>query len=241
MFRSVQSGCYFNVGASLGEGEVNQYGGVIAHRSRYQMIIGVRGGTGRYSVMGGISDVESDVYVGGIPYDRLQGVVEGIDHAADATFRAKYDYTKLNASGSLKVAGGVFQTVSNLYVSASGKGMIEIGGDTNTLLSANDIVLTKTVDGDKTYVSDLVFTVGADGVGVLKANGRLIIGDGAKLKVTVTEMPEASWTKLIEYGEIDGEFASIEFDGEGEIVKRTRKGVNAYWLHKPKGLALILR
>ena len=262
---ALKNGAYLRVGAGRGEGDINQLGGAFYHDSRFQAVLGLWGGIGRWTLTSNATaTVLSDVYVGGALTNVLCGFVEGVNNGYHADFIKTFDVENHTAKGTLSVMSGTFFTPSNIYVSVDGEGALVLGQDKAAWMLAKDVVLSNTVDSVNatTYRSTLRFVFGADGCarlvcgekgagGVPQPTGRLVIGEGSKLEIDLSGLTDqrTSWYPLVNCAEIEGSFADGDVtvtpppsgNGGGSLVAATHDGVNGYWWVIPRGMLLIFK
>ena len=232
---------------SAGEGDINQLGGAFYHDSRFQAVLGLWGGIGRWTLTSNATaTVLSDVYVGGSLTNVLCGFVEGVNNGYHADFIKTFDVENHTAKGTLSVMSGTFFTPSNIYVSVDGEGALVLGPDKSAWMLARDVVLSNTVDAANatTYRSTLRFVFGADGCarlvcgekdagGVPQPTGRLVIGEGSKLEIDLSGLTDqrTSWYPLVSCAEIEGSFADEDVtvtpppsgNGGGSLVAATHE------------------
>mgnify|MGYP007092397939 CR=1 FL=1 len=168
-------GLYLRVGSGRGEGDINQMGGAFYHSGRYQAVLGLWGGTGRWTLTSNATArVCSDVYVGGSLTNLLCGFVEGKNVGASPEFMSTFDVDDHTAKGTLSVVSGTFLSPSNLFVSVDGTGTLVLGEDPAARLVARNVVLSNTVDAARgaRYPSTLKFVFGAEGCGRLVCGRR---------------------------------------------------------------------
>ena len=258
-------GGYLRVGTGRGEGDINQLGGTLYHSSRFQAVLGLWGGIGRWTLMSNsTATVLSDVYVGGSLTNVLRGFIEGKNDGYHADFIATFDVNNHTSKGTLSVMSGTFFTPSNIYVSVDGEGALVLGQDKKAWMLARDVVLSNTVDSanSTTYRSTLRFVFGEDGCaqlvcggknaqGVPQPTGRLVVGEGSKLEIDLTELTDkkASWYPLVSCAEIVGSFADADVTVTqpesrkvgGKLVAAVRNGVNGYWWFVPRGSLMLFK
>ena len=262
---ALKNGAYLRVGAGRGEGDINQLGGTFYHDSRFQAVLGLWGGIGRWTLTSNATaTVLADVYVGGSLTNVLCGFVEGVNNGYSEGFIKTFDVEDHTAKGTLSVMSGTFFTPSNIYVSVDGEGALVLGQDKAAWMLAKDVILSNTVDSAnaKTYRSTLRFVFGADGCarlvcgekgagGVPQPTGRLVIGEGSKLEIDLSALTDqrTSWYPLVSCAEIEGSFADGDVtvtpppsgNGGGSLVAATHDGVNGYWWVIPRGMLLIFK
>ncbi len=258
-------GAYLRVGSGRGEGEINQLGGTLYHSGRFQAVLGLWGGTGRWTLTSNsTATVLSDVYVGGALTNDLRGFVEGKNIGHSDNFKTTFDVEDHTAKGTLSVMSGTFFTPSNIYVSVDGEGSLVLGQDKTAWMLAKGVVLSNTVDSanSTTYRSTLRFVFGEDGCarlvcgakgadGVPQATGRLVVGEGSKLEIDLTDLTDqkTSWYPLISCAEIEGSFADADItvtqpDSRkvgGSLVYATHNGMNGYWWVIPRGTLMLFK
>lgn len=258
-------GLYLRVGSGRGEGDINQMGGAFYHSGRYQAVLGLWGGTGRWTLTSNATArVCSDVYVGGSLTNLLCGFVEGKNVGASPEFMSTFDVDDHTAKGTLSVVSGTFLSPSNLFVSVDGTGTLVLGEDPAARLVARNVVLSNTVDAARgaRYPSTLKFVFGAegcgrlvcgaeDGAGVVQPTGRLIVSPGSKLEVDLSALRNRSdtWHPLVACAELEGSFAPSDVtvtppaDGSlcGSLFVGTHKGVNGLWWVIQRGAMIIIR
>ena len=259
------SRAYLRVGTSRGEGDINQLGGTLYHGSTYQAVLGLWGGTGRWTLTSNsTATVLSDVYVGGALTNDLRGFVEGKNNGYHADFIKTFDVNNHTAKGTLSVMSGTFFTPSNIYVSVDGEGALVLGQDKTAWMLAKGVVLSNNVDSanSTTYRSTLRFVFGPDGCarlvcggkdsgGVPQPTGRLVVGEGSKLEIDLTDLTDqkTSWYPLISCAEIEGSFAAADItvtqpDSRkigGSLVYATHNGMNGYWWVIPRGTLMLFK
>lgn len=258
-------GLYLRVGSGRGEGDINQMGGAFYHSGRYQAVLGLWGGTGRWTLTSNATArVCSDVYVGGSLTNLLCGFVEGKNVGASPEFMSTFDVDDHTAKGTLSVVSGTFLSPSNLFVSVNGTGTLVLGEDPAARLVARNVVLSNTVDAARgaRYPSTLKFVFGAegcgrlvcgaeDGAGVVQPTGRLVVSPGSKLEVDLSALRNRSdtWHPLVACAELEGAFAPSDVtvtppaDGSlcGSLFVGTHKGVNGLWWVIQRGAMIIIR
>lgn len=258
-------GLYLRVGSGRGEGDINQMGGAFYHSGRYQAVLGLWGGTGRWTLTSNATArVCSDVYVGGSLTNLLCGFVEGKNVGASPEFMSTFDVDDHTAKGTLSVVSGTFLSPSNLFVSVDGTGTLVLGEDPAARLVARNVVLSNTVDAARgaRYPSTLKFVFGAEGcgrlvcgaeddAGVVQPTGRLVVSPGSKLEVDLSALRNRSdtWHPLVACAELEGSFAPSDVtvtppaDGSlcGSLFVGTHKGVNGLWWVIQRGAMIIIR
>ena len=258
-------GGYLRVGTGRGEGDINQLGGTLYHGSRFQAVLGLWGGIGRWTLTSNsTATVLADVYVGGSLTNVLRGFIEGKNNGYHADFIKTFDVENHTAKGTLSVMSGTFFTPSNIYVSVDGEGALVLGQDKSAWMLAKNVVLSNTVDSanSTTYRSTLRFVFGEDGCarlvcgtkgsgGVPQPTGRLVIGKGSKLEIDLTDLTDqkTSWYPLVNCAEIEGSFAAADVtvtqpDSRkvgGSLVYATHNGMNGYWWVIPRGTLMLFK
>jgi hypothetical protein len=255
---------YLRIGTSRGEGDINQLGGTLYHSGIYQAVLGLWGGIGRWTLSSNsTATVLSDVYVGGSLTNVLRGFVEGKNNGYHADFIMTFDVENHTAKGTLSVLSGTFYTPSNIFVSVDGEGSLVLGPDKASSMLAKGVVLSNTVDSvnDTTYRSTLKFVFGPDGCarlvcggkvgGVPQPTGRLVVGEGSKLEIDLTDLTDkrTSWYPLVNCAEIEGDFSSADVsvtppasgNGGGSLVRGVHNDVNGYWWVVPRGTLLMFK
>jgi hypothetical protein len=262
---ALKNGAYLRVGAGRGEGDINQFGGTFYHDSRFQAVLGLWGGIGRWTLTSNsTATVLADVYVGGSLTNVLRGFVEGVNNGYNADFIKTFDVENHTAKGTLSVMSGTFFTPSNIYVSVDGEGTLVLGQDKSAWMLAKNVVLSNTVDSanSTTYRSTLRFVFGEDGCARLvcgakgagdvpQATGRFVIGEGSKLEIDLTGLTDqrTSWYPLVNCAEIEGSFAAADVTVTqpdtrkvgGSLVYGTHNGVNGCWWVVPRGTMLMFK
>ena len=226
-------GVYLRVGTGRGEGDINQLGGTLYHDSRFQAVLGLWGGTGRWTLSSNsTATVLADVYVGGSLTNVLCGFVERAmrtdgrgNNGYSTDFIQTFDVENHTAKGTLSVLSGTFFTPSNIYVSVDGEGALVLGPDKASYMLAKEVVLSNTVDSANsvTYRSTLRFVFGPEGCarlvcgrkdagGAPQPTGRLVVGEGTKLEIDLTALTDkrVSWHPLVNCAEIEGDFAEAD-------------------------------
>ena len=236
------SGAYFRVGSGSSEGYVVQTGGIINHRDRYQVCVGNWGGHGEWIVSNGLTKVAADTYVGGIATNVMLGFIAGRNNSAA---EKKYDFDDYTGVGLLRVAGGTYTSVSNLFFSMRGTGRLEMGPSADARLEAKDLTLASSTDGSATYRSSVLFTCGAEGTGCVALSGALTIAEGTKLTVDLSAYAGTKASlKLFTAAAVNGAFA----DGDIELIRneQTRDAVvvqdgKCVRVRIPRGVLILVR
>lgn len=209
------------VGCGYGYGRVTQAGGVFNGTVWTPTEIGFAGGEGEWLQSGGEAKLGGDVFVGGVATNFNATV------AGQTVGWKTCPCLRQDSKGLLSVTGGTFTLASgkNLYVSAFGAGTLALGG--TGVITANEVVLTNTVDeaNGKTYPATVKVTLSADGAGLIRAS-KLVIAEGTKLIVDVGSY-EGRSRAFAEAPVIEGAFQDITYIGAnkdyGKVFARNGK------------------
>ena len=209
------------VGCGYGYGRVTQAGGVFNGTVWTPTEIGFAGGEGEWLQSGGEAKLGGDVFVGGVATNFNSTV------AGQTAGWKTCPCLRQDSKGLLSVTGGTFTLASgkNLYVSAFGAGTLALGG--TGVITANEVVLTNTVDeaNGKTYPATVKVTLSADGAGLIRAS-KLVIAEGTKLIVDVGSY-EGRSRAFAEAPVIEGAFQDITYIGAnkdyGKVFARNGK------------------
>lgn len=257
---------YLMIGVGPAEGELNQTGGSVDHRSTgwtsasyikpdgtsnfvHDVYIGLAGATGRYRLSGGQFYAVNRVFVGGAPTNDLCRSTIGSLPAAN------HDGTRKDGFGLLSLQGGTFVTTTNVYVGAYGRGRLELG--TNAYLSAKTLVLSNDTE------SVLSAALGDTGFGPadrdfvpVKLSGELVIAEGAKIEIDASGLTTLKGgRKRIVTAEkgVRGAFDASNVEiieptaASDEVKERIRKGTivsdatGLFFRPAPQGLLMIVR
>jgi hypothetical protein len=197
------------------------------------MVLGLCGGKGTYSISGGSCDYGNMVFVGGVDMETL--------NRPDA--QNNMPANDGSSVGLLEITGGSFRARKSLYVGVLGRGTVHVSGSGSLIVDAN-LVLSKSV----AEASLLKLTVIGDTPPTVSVAGSLMVRDGAKLEVDVSDFTTTDvWTKLVSCSSRDGDFAAKDVkvisDGvRGSLVfDRASDGTGSIWWYRPKGTTVVLR
>ena len=230
------------VGAGNAVGSITQTGGELysvtdggsfSFWSRSAMVLGLCGGKGTYSMSAGKCDYGNMVYVGGIDLETLSRPnAQGNMPANDGS-----------SVGLLEIAGGSFRARKSLHVGDLGKGTVHVSGSGSLTVDMN-LVLSNSV----AEASLLKLTAIGDTPPAVTVGGSLIVSDGAKLEVDVSDFTTTNvWTKLVSCSSRNGDFAAEDVKVVGEGVRgslvfdRASDGTGSIWWYRPRGTTVVLR
>jgi len=230
------------VGAGNAVGSVTQTGGKLysvtdggsfSYWSRSAMVLGVCGGNGSYSISAGSCDYGNMVYVGGIDLATI--------NRPDA--QKNMPVNDGSSVGLLEITGGSFRARKSLHVGDLGKGTVHVSGNGSFAVDMN-LVLSNSV----AEASLLKLTAIGDTPPAVTVGGSLIVSDGAKLEVDVSDFTTTNvWTKLVSCSSRNGDFAAEDVKVVGEGVRgslvfdRASDGTGSIWWYRPRGTTVVLR
>ena len=241
----------FVIGAGRATGRMLQTGGEVYHglgissaqaRENRPMIVGFAGGTGTYVISNGVTTVNAAIYVGGVETNVLKRKL--------ITNWPGDEFADRTAVGKLVVAGGTLNNIANdLVVGADGSGTLEVGpGATvsvgRTYNNQGNIVLSNRTE------SVTRFVLGSDGVGVLTTPNKLIVANGAKLEVDVSDYTGMDrWVKLINCAQREGSFADADISVVGKcprgnckvVQDRQDDSTGSVWLYVSRGFVVSFK
>ncbi|MGI6495603.1 MAG: hypothetical protein ACOX5G_05865 [Kiritimatiellia bacterium] len=166
----------------------------------HPVFIGLNGGHGDYRLLGGVSDIQDDLFIGGISLQQelfSRGFLAGGNETSDGykTLVFQPPASAPETFGRLYIDGGSM-TVTNHYqkwnrcpgwsppvvpgkvwVGLNGRGVIDMGEKGS--LKCRELILTNATS------SAVSFTFGETGVAPITVNEKLTIAEGAKLAVDV--------------------------------------------------------
>ena len=209
-------------------------GGSFSYWSRSAMVLGICGGKGTYSMSAGSCDYGNVVYVGGVALDTVNR--PGAQNNMPANDGSSV--------GLLEISGGSFRVRKSLHVGDLGSGTVHVSG-TGALSVDMNLVLSNFVAG----ATLLKLTVVGDTPPAVTVGGSLIVSEGAKLEVDVTDFTGTEvWTKLVSCGSRTGSFAQgdvrvVGADGvRGSVVfDRASDATGSIWWYRPRGTTVVLR
>ena len=145
--------------------------------------------------------------------------------------------------GLLEIAGGSFRARKSLHVGDLGKGTVHVSGSGSLTVDMN-LVLSNSV----AEASLLKLTVAGDTPPAVSVAGSLIVSEGAKLEVDVSDFATTNvWTKLVSCSSRNGDFAAEDVKVVGEGVRgslvfdRASDGTGSIWWYRPRGTTVVLR
>ena len=197
------------------------------------MVLGICGGNGSYSISAGSCDYGNMVYVGGVALETL--------NRPDA--QKNMPANDGSSVGLLEIAGGSFRARKSLHVGDLGKGTVHVSGSGSLTVDMN-LVLSNSV----AEASLLKLTAIGDTPPAVTVGGSLIVSDGAKLEVDVSDFTTTNvWTKLVSCSSRNGDFAAEDVKVVGEGVRgslvfdRASDGTGSIWWYRPRGTTVVLR
>ena len=230
------------VGAGNAVGSVTQTGGELysvtdgrsfSYWSRSAMVLGLCGGRGSYSISAGSCDYGNMVFVGGVDMETL--------NRPDA--QNNMPANDGSSVGLLEITGGSFRARKSLHVGNLGRGTVHVSGSGSLTVDMN-LVLSNSV----AEASLLKLTVAGDIPPSVSVAGSLIVSEGAKLEVDVSDFATTNvWTKLVSCSSRNGDFAAEDVKVVGEGVRgslvfdRASDGTGSIWWYRPKGTTVVLR
>lgn len=197
------------------------------------MVLGLCGGKGVYSMSAGKCDYGNMVYVGGVDLATVNRPdAQGNMPANDGS-----------SVGLLEIAGGSFRARKSLHVGDLGRGTVHVSGS-GSLTVDMDLELSNSV----AEASLLKLTAVGDTPPAVTVGGALIVCDGAKLEVDVSDFTATNvWTKLVSCSSRTGGFAAgdVKVIGEGVrgslVFDRATDGTGSIWWYRPRGTTVVLR
>ena len=181
----VTNNCNLLVGGARSFGWFTKTDGVYRQGSAgYPFIVGAAGGTGECLLGGGMTEIMSHVFVGGVFTNEIPV------WASSTNWLARYGWPVDNhtAVGTLTVTGGTVTigsttTPRTLGVGFDGTGTLAVGGSLADITLNGDLVLSNTTETATS--STLKFKLDATGVAPIKVSGKVVNTPGTKLVVDV--------------------------------------------------------
>ena len=241
----VTNNCNLLVGGARSFGWFTKTDGVYRQGSAgYPFIVGAAGGTGECLLGGGMTEIMSHVFVGGVFTNEIPV------WASSTNWLARYGWPVDNhtAVGTLTVTGGTVTigsttTPRTLGVGFDGIGTLAVGGSLADITLNGDLVLSNTTAN--ATAAALAFTLDANGVSPIKVSGKVVNTAGTKL--TVNLGPDAFATKLshrrlIACDAWEGpEIADVVFTGAHADEVLLRRNAKGLYVSVPIGAMLIVR
>ncbi len=229
---NVTANSFTAFGIGRGYGEMIQTGGSFVREDNSFIILGMRGGEGRYVMSNGTAKVTgtTGIWVGGVATNTLNRTLPNCpeNHAA---------------KGLLGVYGGSFTAPnSTICLGADGTGLLEIG-ETGSLSAKSLVVSNGVAEVAKSGVS---LKFGPTGIGRVSLSGALTLEPGAKLTVDLTEYTgRKNRFKVMSYASHNGTFANADITVEGDsrlvgitAVEQSDTGID---IRLMRGMAISFR
>ena len=218
------------VGVGRSVGVVRQNGGVFCQLSykttpltTRSLVVGLAGGTGTWTMNGGVCDARKDVWIGGAPADAVASTLKSIG-----------TNPMPSATGTFEVNGGTLNVAGTLTVGAYGSGTLAIG--------ANGTVTAANLSLPNADTSVLAFNLGETTAGMLTVSGQMSVTTGSKLVVDASKytLEKSVWLLKAESatGAFDADDVTLIRGNDRQTLRVNAEGVR---LCANKGVLLIFR
>ena len=191
------------------------------------MAVGMLGGRGTVELTGGTFTSNLRTFVGGCKTNEWHDGVY-FNYGTDKCVANLHD-----AEGILRVTGGSFTCTKRVVVGSDGSGLLEIGP--SGTFTAPTLVLSNQTASVLNFKADA--TLGFTG-GLAVTN--LVIASGATLNVDLGGYTGHS-VSLISAGTVEGDFATVNVTGKGDVDALVRKTPTGYRLSMLRGALLLVR